>query len=134
MARTHLGIVYGACNRILPDRAQTMARAGRDLPQAHVTVPPDGNHRLPAGAPVQGDALLAEFFAAATRPSALPKGRALLAAVRPRLDRPAHPHRGYVPPKATRLRRPSRGRLRLPQGPSPGPTRERTARAEKDCS
>jgi pimeloyl-ACP methyl ester carboxylesterase len=63
-------IVYGARDRILPDVAQTMARAAADLPQAVVTELPDCGHFLQEEAPGEVGALLAAFFAAEPAPVA----------------------------------------------------------------
>jgi pimeloyl-ACP methyl ester carboxylesterase len=60
--RIPVRIVYGACDRLLPDVAQTMARVQRDLPHAVSTVLPDCGHFLQEDAPERVGALLAEFF------------------------------------------------------------------------
>ena len=63
--RVPVRIVYGARDRLLPDVAETMARAGRDLPQAEATVLPECGHFLQEEAPRQVGELLARFFAEA---------------------------------------------------------------------
>jgi pimeloyl-ACP methyl ester carboxylesterase len=61
--RVPVRIVYGEQDRALPDIAETMARAARDLPQAQVTALPDCGHFLQEEEPEQVGELLAEFFA-----------------------------------------------------------------------
>jgi pimeloyl-ACP methyl ester carboxylesterase len=61
--RVPVRIVYGERDRALPDVAETMARAARDLPQAQVTALPDCGHFLQEEEPDQVGELLAEFFA-----------------------------------------------------------------------
>ncbi|HEX6677456.1 MAG TPA: alpha/beta fold hydrolase [Actinomycetes bacterium] len=63
--RVPVRIVYGARDQLLPDVAETMARAERDLPQAVTTVLPDCGHFLQLEAPRQVGELLARFFAEA---------------------------------------------------------------------
>jgi pimeloyl-ACP methyl ester carboxylesterase len=61
--RVPVRIVYGEQDRALPDVAETMARAARDLPQAQVTALPGCGHFLQEEEPEQVGELLAEFFA-----------------------------------------------------------------------
>jgi pimeloyl-ACP methyl ester carboxylesterase len=61
--RVPVRIVYGERDRALPDVAETMARAARDLPQAQGTALPDCGHFLQEEEPDQVGELLAEFFA-----------------------------------------------------------------------
>jgi len=56
-------IVYGEQDRVLPDVAETMARIGRDLPQAETTALPACGHFLQEEAPQEVGELLARFFA-----------------------------------------------------------------------
>ena len=56
-------IVYGERDAILPDVAQTMARAQRDLPQAKVTAIPNCGHFLQEDRPDEMGQILAAFFA-----------------------------------------------------------------------
>jgi pimeloyl-ACP methyl ester carboxylesterase len=60
--RVPVRIVYGEQDRILTDVAETMARVGRDLPQAVVTPLPDCGHFLQEEQPEHVGVLLAEFF------------------------------------------------------------------------
>jgi haloalkane dehalogenase len=57
-------IVYGERDRILPDVAQTMERAKRDLPQTELTALPGCGHFLQEEAPERIGEELARFFAA----------------------------------------------------------------------
>ena len=56
-------IVYGENDRILPDVARTMARVGRDLPQAHVTALAGCGHFLQEDEPDAVGRALCEGFA-----------------------------------------------------------------------
>jgi haloalkane dehalogenase len=56
-------IVYGERDRVLPDVADTMARAKKDVPHAEVTVLPECGHFIQEEAPQRVGELLAEFFA-----------------------------------------------------------------------
>ena len=55
-------IVYGEQDRILPDVADTMRRAGEDIPHAEITALPGAGHFLQEDAPDQVGELLAAFF------------------------------------------------------------------------
>jgi pimeloyl-ACP methyl ester carboxylesterase len=63
--RMPVRIIYGARDQFLPDVADTMARAERDLPQAVTTALPDCGHFLQEEAPQQVGELLARFLAQA---------------------------------------------------------------------
>ncbi|HEV8597292.1 MAG TPA: hypothetical protein VGR23_06180 [Candidatus Dormibacteraeota bacterium] len=61
--RIPVRVIYGAQDRLLPDIADTIARVKLDLPQADVTVLPEGGHFIQEEAPVHVGELLARFFA-----------------------------------------------------------------------
>jgi haloalkane dehalogenase len=61
--RVPLRIVYGMRDRLLPDVAETMARVGRDVPQADVTALADCGHFVQLDAPAEVGRLLSEFLA-----------------------------------------------------------------------
>jgi haloalkane dehalogenase len=61
--RIPVRVIYGAQDRLLPDIADTIARVKLDLPQADVTVLPEGGHFIQEEAPAHVGELLARFFA-----------------------------------------------------------------------
>jgi haloalkane dehalogenase len=61
--RIPVRVIYGAQDRLLPDIADTIARVKLDLPQADVTVLPEGGHFIQEEAPARVGELLARFFA-----------------------------------------------------------------------
>jgi pimeloyl-ACP methyl ester carboxylesterase len=56
-------LIYGELDRILPDVADTMTRARRELPHAELTALPRCGHFLQEEIPDELGELLAEFFA-----------------------------------------------------------------------
>jgi pimeloyl-ACP methyl ester carboxylesterase len=60
-------VIYGERDRILPDIAETMERVAADLPEAEVTALSGCGHFLQEESPREIGALLADFFARATR-------------------------------------------------------------------
>ncbi len=54
--------IYGECDRILPDVADTMRQVARDLPQTEVTALPECGHFLQEDRPEELGRLLAEFL------------------------------------------------------------------------
>jgi pimeloyl-ACP methyl ester carboxylesterase len=62
--RSTVRVVYGEQDRILPDIAETMARAKSDVPHAEVTALPGCGHFLQEEEPQEIGELLARFFAA----------------------------------------------------------------------